>query len=987
MFPKKITIIIVSVLISLQLNAQSGLMSNIVGIVVSTDGKAIPFATVRLSEINRGAATNIKGEFVLNAIPYGTYKVQINSLGYAELNLNLQLNKSEYNKQFVLQQKSFALKDVVVTAKKGRENITSSYDINSDAIEHAQVTNLTEIMSLLPGGQTISSNLLSSYSNRIALRSEQNETDNPDFGTAIEVDGIRMGNNATFGTIKGVDLRIIAANNIEKVEVVTGIPSVEYSDFTSGMVKVHTKLGLMPLAIKMSATPRQKQISISKGLQLGEKAGVLNLSYDLTRAISNIASPYTSYLRNAFTFRHKKVFAQNSNTPLTLSSTIAGNIGGYNSKADPDEFKDEYTKINAFNLRGGFDLHWALNSKILSAVDIAANINYTDNKSEEYYYKSAASSVLAFHGTQSGYFVGEKYDENKELAPLQLLERGFWSQTYYIDSKPINYSASLKLSKNFRINNIISNFKLGAKYAGSGNLGQGDYYSNRSHTPTWREHKYSQEPYLNNLGLYAEENLKYKINNNQSITLTVGVRNDYTFVKDARYDNVNASSPRFNLSHTIINNTSNKFLKKLNWYAGWGQAVKLPTFGMLYTRPAYIQRLAFVPGTLADGSTFYAYHIEPSIILSNKNLKWQKNRQFEFGIQAKIKGLKLSLSYFNTLGLDNYITRYNYTPFTYYLTTTTAMDKVKIPYDNRRYSIDNTGTVTVHDDRGILPNEVLDKKEKNVFKSARYTDNGAPTHRQGIEWVLDFGKIKSLYTSLRLDGNYYWYKYINKMTVASWLGDSHLMTNGKPYQYVGYYYGGKQSSNGQLRNRLRANATLITHIPKLRLIISVKLEGTFINSTQNLSEMASGDRSFTIENLQQRFPGDNVGDIYKDRKFTAMYPLYYSSFDNVDKLIPFKEKYIWAYHNDKNLFYDLSQMVITSNRSYYYEPRSYSAYFSANINVSKEIGKRIKLTFYAHNFLNTMAKVHSNQDNINRTLLNSGLVPTFSYGMSLHIKI
>ncbi len=673
--------------------------------------------------------------------------------------------------------------------------------------------------------------------------------------------------------------------------------------------------------------------------------------------------------------------------PLTLSSTIAGNIGGYNSDADPDEFKDEYSKINAFNLRGGFKLDWNLNAKVLSNISLAANVNYSDKKSEHYTHESAASSVLAFHGTESGYFVGKRYDENQPLAPIQLLERGFWNQTHYVDSKPINYSVNLKLKKNISVKNITSNLKIGAKFSGSGNRGKGEYYGNRSHIPTWREHRYKDEPYLNNLGLYAEEYLKYRINDNQNIALTVGIRNDYTFVKDARYKDVNAFSPRFNIRHTIIDNSENKYLKKLSWYAGWGKSVKLPSFGMLYTRPGYIQRLAFVPGTLADGTTFYAYHIEPTIVLKNKNLKWQESRQFEIGVQGKIKGMTFSLAYFNTLGLNKYVTKHNYIPFTYYLTTTDAMDNVKIPYDNRRYTIDNTGTVTVHDNKGVLPSEVLVKKEKPIFKSASYTDNGSPVRRQGVEWVCDFGKIKPLYTSLRIDGNYYWYKHIDKDIFAHWQGDNSLMTNGKPYQYIGYYYGSNRSANGQVTKRLTSNATLITHIPKLRLVVTLRLEGTFINSERNLSEMPGGNRSFTVDEQGQTIPGSSNGDIYNDRAFVAMYPLYYTSFDDMKTKIPFKEKYLWAYKNDKNLFFNLSQMVKLTNRAYYFEPDSYSAYFSANINVSKEIGKRFKLTFYAHNFLNTMAKVHHKQQDIYKTLLNSWLVPTFSYGMSLNIKI
>ena len=44
----------------------------------------------------------------------------------------------------------------------------------------------------------------------------------------------------------GTDLRQISADNIDNVEVVRGIPSAEYGDLTSGLVIVHSKVGLTP---------------------------------------------------------------------------------------------------------------------------------------------------------------------------------------------------------------------------------------------------------------------------------------------------------------------------------------------------------------------------------------------------------------------------------------------------------------------------------------------------------------------------------------------------------------------------------------------------------------------------------------------------------------------------------------------------------------------------------------------------------------------
>ena len=73
---------------------------------------------------------------------------------------------------------------------------------------------------------------------KLTLRSGSSERGNASFGTAIEVDGVRLNNNAMMGETAGVSTRGVSASNIESVEVVPGIASVEYGDLTNGVVKV-----------------------------------------------------------------------------------------------------------------------------------------------------------------------------------------------------------------------------------------------------------------------------------------------------------------------------------------------------------------------------------------------------------------------------------------------------------------------------------------------------------------------------------------------------------------------------------------------------------------------------------------------------------------------------------------------------------------------------------------------------------------------------
>jgi hypothetical protein len=105
------------------------------------------------------------------------------------------------------------------------------------------------------------------------------------------------------------------------------------------------------------------------------------------------------------------------------------------------------------------------------------------------------------------------------------------------------------------------------------------------------------------------------------------------------------------------------------------------------------------------------------------------------------------------------------------------------------------------------------------------------------------------------------------------------------------------------------------------------------------------------------------------------------------QLIPFKEKFLWAKDNDPVLYSDLSKLVVRSNFAYTMNPNRLSAYYSANINITKEIGDHISLSFYANNFFNTMRKIHSSQTDLETSLFGSSYVPSYYYGLSLRLKI
>ena len=169
--------------------------------------------------------------------------------------------------------------------------------LTGQALDNQQIINIGDITTLLPGGKTVNSTLTTD--GRIALRAGDSEKGNAAFGTAIEVDGQRLQNNAEMGETTGASTRTIGTANVASIEVVPGIPSVEYGDLSNGIVKVNTKRGKTPWEVALATNPYTKLIAASKGFDMAH--GTLNVSLEHTSSYSNLASPHTAYQRNKLT--------------------------------------------------------------------------------------------------------------------------------------------------------------------------------------------------------------------------------------------------------------------------------------------------------------------------------------------------------------------------------------------------------------------------------------------------------------------------------------------------------------------------------------------------------------------------------------------------------------------------------------------------------------------------------------------------------------
>ncbi len=994
------------ILVALAISATAQTWS-LSGVVLNkTDGTPVEYATVALESTEQWAVADAEGRFTIKNIQTGKNIISVSCLGFVTDTREIIISRNIDNYKVALAEDNLALEGVVVTAQEKDNTATTSRMIDKNALNHVQMMNVADIAGLLPGGATTNPDLTSEqYFN---IRAGKSEGGNSSFGTAVEVDGVRLSNNASFTTLnssnkylKGVSTNNIASSNVESVEVITGVPSVEYGDMTSGIVKVNTRKGKTPYVVTMSTNPRTKQVSASKGFSLGETAdggsrGVLNANLEYTKAISDKMSPYTGYERNQLSITYSNTFNRGffAGTPLQFSAGVTGNIGGMNTTADPDTFLETFTKVKDNTVRGNISLNWLLSKRWITNVELNASLVYSDKQTRENDHYSSSSSVVSIHGREEGYFVAQDYGTDPD-ADIILIPRGYWYNVMAKDDRPLNYKIGLKANWARQWGGVNNKLKVGADWTGDGNFGIGLYTEDMATAPSFREYRYDEVPFMNNIAAYIEDNVMIPVGEGR-INLIAGLRSDNTMIKGTEYKNTSSLSPRFNAKYTVISpkNRRHNLVKELSFRASWGLAVKLPSFSVLFPTPSYLDVLTFTPTSDSQGSYFPAYYISPRTFQHNPDLKWQRNQQSEVGMEIDIDGYRLSLAGFYSKTKHAYRMEIGYTPFSYNYTSTQMLEtNCNIPADNRIYHVDrNTGQVTVSDKTGVLATQTIPYVTKNGLNDYSYASNDEnPTIRYGLEWTLDLKPIDAINTSLQIDGTYYRYRHIDS-NISAYSPMSVTSADGTPFKYVGFYYGGDENKNGEEKSTINTNLTITTRIPKVRMVISMKLQATLLRYSRYLSERADGtERSYAIADNSNILSVIEGASIYDGDNIAVVYPDYYVSASDIDTPRNYIEDLRWAKENDQAMYADLLKLASTTYYNWFYNKDYITPYFSANISVTKEIGDIASISFYANNFFNNLGKVKSSKTGTytpvtNAPYSNSGYAPGFFYGLSLRLK-
>lgn len=375
----------------------------------------LDYASVSFPSYAIGTTTTKDGSYVLDNVPKGKVHMRIQYLGKLSIDTLVNITR-DMKLDFSLRDENFKLKEVLVTAQANEAGKATSSSISRTAMDHMQATSLHDIMALIPGG--LSSNPTLNATQQINIRQVNTTTDNNALnalGTSIIKDGAPISNNANLQALNptvaggstslaggaspsgGVDVRSISTENIESVEVIRGIPSVEYGDLTSGAVIVHTKAGREPLRIKAKANPNVYQVSVGTGVELGENKGALNVSGDYAYNTKDPKASYLFYQRATGSVMYSNTFFNNK---LRSNTSVDFIYGKDTRKQNPDDTRTQVASDGRdqgviFNTNGMWNIHkgWLQNLRYV------VSATYMDKQSSYQQVYSVANSYYSMTTT------------------------------------------------------------------------------------------------------------------------------------------------------------------------------------------------------------------------------------------------------------------------------------------------------------------------------------------------------------------------------------------------------------------------------------------------------------------------------------------------------------------------------------------------------------------------------------------------------------
>lgn len=787
-------------------------------VILDKTGEPLSGATMQLVQSGLWGISGKDGEVEIRNVPRLPVAYKVSMLGYKDVESEICLDGKD-NVRILMEEESLSMREVVVVAQAGQGGESTTSIIGRQALDHLQATSLKDILQLLPGGVSMKNPSLTSPG-QFKVRTLASD-DNATFGAAIIINGMPVSTNANMNTglglssissgNSGADLRSIATDDIESVEIIRGVASAEYGDVSSGVMIVNKRIGVSDLNMKARIMPGIMQLHAGKGFDI-KSAGSLNISADYARGTSDPRFLTDKYNRGILSLAHRKTLLDKT---WTLTTNIDLSYTGEWKGADPDEpeaMKKFFSSRDAFSLRLSHNGMLKLDKALARTLkyDVALSLS-SDRIFNDRLVSVGSGAIL--DATKDGMYEGTPYPSSYETL----------SGT---KSNPVMYWAKFSDLFYLNVGNMSNRFNVGTEWKIEGNRGIGQY----DKTPKFkafaqdRIRRFCDIPYMNQISAYVEDNvvLTFSERRYPNITGQVGVR--WTVVQPWRNERMMALSPRLNIAVNPV--------RYLSLRLGYGISEKVPSLQDLYPSPDYYD---FNNMSVSDGQK--SYYLYSTRVFDNKpvSIKTMRGTKYELGFDVRLdNGMS-----FSVVGYHEKVSR--------------GFGTDNSEWKTLVFDVWNAADVTFTGQKPIYDQQNPSRRDTVLYNLIR-PGNPKSRRNRGIEFDFNFGKINATNTSFYLSG-----AWSETRSSSSNLG--YKLPVGEARNYGPVYVVYPESSYSFSENR-RFSATLrvVQHIPVIRFIVSASAQCILYEYDH---EVSSGTRplGYIYGSEYIKFTEDQLDDI------------------------------------------------------------------------------------------------------------------------------
>ena len=787
-------------------------------VILDKTGEPLSGATMQLVQSGLWGISGKDGEVEIRNVPRLPVAYKVSMLGYKDVEGEICLDGKD-NVRILMEEESLSMREVVVVAQAGQGGESTTSIIGRQALDHLQATSLKDILQLLPGGVSMKNPSLTSPG-QFKVRTLASD-DNATFGAAIIINGMPVSTNANMNTglglssissgNSGADLRSIATDDIESVEIIRGVASAEYGDVSSGVMIVNKRIGVSDLNIKARIMPGIMQLHAGKGFDI-KSAGSLNISADYARGTSDPRFLTDKYNRGILSLAHRKTLLDKT---WTLTTNIDLSYTGEWKGADPDEpeaMKKFFSSRDAFSLRLSHNGMLKLDKALARTLkyDVALSLS-SDRIFNDRLVSVGSGAIL--DATKDGMYEGTPYPSSYETL----------SGT---KSNPVMYWAKFSDLFYLNVGNMSNRFNVGTEWKIEGNRGIGQYDKTLKFKAFAQDRvrRFCDIPYMNQISAYVEDNvvLTFSERRYPNITGQVGVR--WTVVQPWRNERMMALSPRLNIA---VNPE-----RYLSLRLGYGISEKVPSLQDLYPSPDYYD---FYNMSVSDGQK--SYYLYSTRVFDNKpvSIKTMRGTKYELGFDVRLdNGMS-----FSVVGYHEKVSR--------------CFGPDNSEWKTLVFDVWNAADVTFTGQKPIYDQQNPSRRDTVLYNLIR-PGNPKSRRNRGIEFDFNFGKINATNTSFYLSG-----AWSETRSSSSNLGYKLPVGEARNYGPVYVVYPESSYSFSESR-RFSATLRVIQHIPVIRFIVSASAQCILYEYDH---EVSSGTRplGYIYGSEYIKFTEDQLDDI------------------------------------------------------------------------------------------------------------------------------